>query len=74
MICILISFYAINFLPFIDFRAYKIGNDIKKEMMPSEDLIYTYIANKGASLKPRKMAKNIPLATTLQTNHILSKS
>ena len=46
MICILISFYAINFLPFIDFRAYKIGNDIKKEMMPSEDLIYTYIMEK----------------------------
>ena len=46
IICLFISFYAINFLPFIDFRAYKIGNNIRKEMLPSEELIYAYIMEK----------------------------
>ncbi|MBH14555.1 MAG: DoxX family protein [Cytophagia bacterium] len=46
IICLFISFYAINFLPFIDFRAYKIGNNIRKEMLPSEELIYSYIMEK----------------------------
>ena len=46
MISILISIYAINFLPFIDFRAYKIGNSIQKEMLPSKELIYSYIVEK----------------------------
>ena len=47
IICLLTSFYAINFLPFIDFRAYKIGNDINKEMLPSEDLVYSYVMEKN---------------------------
>ena len=38
--------YAINHLPFIDFRAYKIGNDIGKMMKPSAPLKYTYIMEK----------------------------
>jgi len=47
MISMLISIYAINFLPFIDFRAYKVDNNIKKEMLPSEELIYSYIMEKN---------------------------
>ena len=47
IICIIISFSAINFLPFIDFRAYKVGNYIPDLMNPSEELKYSYIMEKG---------------------------
>ena len=47
IICLIISFTAINFLPFIDFRPYKIGNDIVTLMKPSEELKYSYIMEKN---------------------------
>lgn len=47
IICLIISFTAINFLPFIDFRPYKIGNDIITLMKPSEELKYSYIMEKN---------------------------
>ena len=47
LICLIISVTAINFLPFIDFRAYKVGNDIVSLMEPSEDLKYSYIMEKN---------------------------
>ena len=47
IICLIISFSAINFLPFIDFRAYKVGNYIPDLMNPSEELKYSYIMEKG---------------------------
>ena len=46
IICLIISFSAINFLPFIDFRAYKVGNYIPDLMNPSEELKYSYIMEK----------------------------
>ena len=46
IISLIISFSAINFLPFIDFRAYKIGNYIPDLMNPSEELKYSYIMEK----------------------------
>ena len=47
IISLIISFSAINFLPFIDFRAYKVGNYIPDLMNPSEELKYSYIMEKG---------------------------
>ena len=47
LICLIISFTAINFLPFIDFRAYKINNDIISLMEPSEDFKYSYVMEKN---------------------------
>ena len=47
IICLIISYTAINFLPFIDFRPYKIGNDIVTLMKPSEELKYSYIMEKN---------------------------
>lgn len=42
----IIAIYAINHLPFIDFRAYKVGNHLPSLMKNSEPLKYTYIMEK----------------------------
>lgn len=41
-----LAIYAIEHLPFIDFRAYSVGSDIKAKMNVSEDLRYKYIVEK----------------------------
>lgn len=46
VINIAIAIYAIQYLPFIDFRAYKIGTDIPVSMQPSAPLRYQYIMAK----------------------------
>ncbi len=38
--------YAINHLPFIDFRAYKVGNNIPMKMLPPEQPIIEYLFEK----------------------------
>jgi len=40
------SIIAIRNLPFIDFRAYKVGVDIPKAMEPSAPLLYSYVMKK----------------------------
>ncbi|EMR04521.1 BT_3928 family protein [Cesiribacter andamanensis] len=42
-----IALYAIEHLPFIDFRAYKVGVNIPTAMQPSEPYRYAYIMSKG---------------------------
>lgn len=42
--------WAIQNLPFIDFRAYKVGVNIPVNMQPSAPLEYTYIMKKGGEL------------------------
>jgi len=46
ILCIALAYSAIEHLPFIDFRSYKIGVDIRKAMLPSEDFRYRYIMEK----------------------------
>ncbi len=47
--------YAINHLPFIDFRAYKIGNNIPQKMLPPEQPIIEYSFEKdGKEVKSQK--------------------
>lgn len=41
-----LSIYAIQHLPYIDFRSYKAGNNISKLMQPSGELAYEYIMEK----------------------------
>jgi uncharacterized membrane protein YphA (DoxX/SURF4 family) len=41
--------YAINHLPFIDFRAYKIGNNIPHKMLPPEQPIIEYLFEKDGN-------------------------
>ncbi len=46
VICFSLGVYAIRHLPFIDFRAYKIGNNIPQQMIPLEQPIIEYIFEK----------------------------
>jgi uncharacterized membrane protein YphA (DoxX/SURF4 family) len=43
---IILAYYAIEHLPPVDFRPYKIGADIKASMQPSDDYRYKYIMEK----------------------------
>lgn len=45
-LCIFLGVYAIRHLPFIDFRAYKIGNNIPEQMKPQEQPIIEYVFEK----------------------------
>lgn len=42
----LIALFAIWYLPYIDFRSYKVGNNIPVLMLPEESARYTYIMEK----------------------------
>jgi uncharacterized membrane protein YphA (DoxX/SURF4 family) len=43
VISIAVGIFAINHLPYIDFRAYKIGNNIPQQMQPQERAIFEYV-------------------------------
>lgn len=40
---IFLGIYAIRHLPFIDFRAYRIGNNIPQQMIPEEQPVFEYV-------------------------------
>jgi len=42
-LCIFLGVYAIHHLPFIDFRAYRIGNNIPQQMVPAEQPVFEYV-------------------------------
>lgn len=43
VLSIFLGVYAIRHLPFIDFRAYRIGNNIPQQMIPPEQPIFEYV-------------------------------
>lgn len=47
LVSLTLSVLAIRYLPFIDFRAYKVGVDIQQNMQPSSPLQYDYVMKKG---------------------------
>jgi hypothetical protein len=50
-----IGMYALNHLPFIDFRAYKIGNNIPQQMIAPEQPVIEYtFAKNGVQIKSLK--------------------
>jgi hypothetical protein len=55
LICFFLGIYAINHLPFIDFRAYKVGNNIPAQMKPTEQPVIEYIFSKdGKEVKSKQ--------------------
>ncbi len=42
LICLALGIYAVRHLPFIDFRAYRIGNNIPAQMQPLEQPVFEY--------------------------------
>jgi uncharacterized membrane protein YphA (DoxX/SURF4 family) len=55
LLCFFLGIYAIRHLPFIDFRAYKIGNNIQQQMQPQEQPIIEYIFEKdGKEVRSQK--------------------
>jgi len=47
---VIIAYYAIQHLPPIDFRPYKVGADIKASMQPSADFMYKYVMEKDGDI------------------------
>jgi uncharacterized membrane protein YphA (DoxX/SURF4 family) len=43
VLCFFLGIYAIQHLPFIDFRAYRIGNNIQQQMIPPEQPVFEYV-------------------------------
>jgi hypothetical protein len=46
IVCLVLGIYAVQHLPFIDFRAYRIGNNIPQQMQPPEQPIFEYTFRK----------------------------
>lgn len=46
VICLAVGVYAVRHLPYIDFRAYKVGNNIPEQMKPGEAPIIEYVFEK----------------------------
>lgn len=68
VICFILGIYAIRHLPFIDFRAYRIGNNIPQQMKPQEQPVFEYTFQQkkdGALIKSGKY-----LSDTLQYKYV----
>jgi uncharacterized membrane protein YphA (DoxX/SURF4 family) len=50
VISLTLAYYAIQNLPFIDFRAYKVGVNIPVNMQPSAPLKYNYVMKRGEEI------------------------
>jgi uncharacterized membrane protein YphA (DoxX/SURF4 family) len=50
LLCIITGWYALAHLPYIDFRPYKIGNNIPENMQPQEAPIFEYTFKKDGEL------------------------
>jgi len=63
-----LGIYAVQHLPFIDFRAYRIGNNIPQQMQPQEQAIFEYTFLDKKSGKETKSAQY--LADTTQYKYV----
>ncbi|HEY9007022.1 MAG TPA: BT_3928 family protein [Ohtaekwangia sp.] len=60
IVCIGLGVYAIRHLPFIDFRAYKIGNNIPQQMQPQEQPKFEYIFQRKDNGEEVRSAEYLP--------------
>jgi hypothetical protein len=69
LLCTFLGYYAVAHLPFKDFRAYKVGNNIPALMKQPEPCIYEYIMEKnGETFK----MKDYPTDTTYKFKEMLT--
>lgn len=55
LLCFFLGVYALRHLPFIDFRAYRIGNNIPRQMQPQEQADIVFIFEKdGKKMESKK--------------------
>ena len=55
VVSFIVGIYAIRHLPYIDFRPYKIGNNIREQMRPEEQPVIEYIFDKnGQEVRSKK--------------------
>lgn len=58
IISFILGIYAVRHLPFFDFRAYKIGNNIPQQMQPEEQAIIEYVFDKdGKEVRSKEFLK-----------------
>lgn len=68
VLCLVLGVYAIRHLPFIDFRAYRIGNHIPTQMEPEEQPIFEYVFVQKADGELVRSDKYL-MDTTMYTYH-----
>jgi uncharacterized membrane protein YphA (DoxX/SURF4 family) len=68
-----LGIYAIRHLPFIDFRAYKIGNNIPQQMQPQEVPVIEYVFSKdGREIRSQKFLAEAD-GYTYVNSHVLNE-
>ena len=73
VICFFLGIHAVRHLPLFDFRAYKIGNNIKNEMQPEEQPIIEYIFEKnGEEVRSQKFLLESD-GYTYKDSHVLNE-
>lgn len=71
VVCFGLGIYAVQHLPFIDFRAYRIGNNIPEQMIAPEQPVFEYMFLEKSSGKEIQSAKY--LTDTLQYKYLSVK-
>ncbi|MFN8691829.1 MAG: hypothetical protein ACK5XL_17705, partial [Cyclobacteriaceae bacterium] len=66
LICLFLGIYAIQHLPFIDFRAYRVGNTIPQQMTPEEQPIIEYSFEKDGKEVKSSFPAELPVSGTLR--------
>jgi hypothetical protein len=67
----MLGIYAIMHLPFIDFRAYKIGNNIPEQMRPAEQPIFEYVFERKDNGKEERSQKYLTDTTLYKYKEVV---